>query len=412
MLTSLAEWVQLIQGFHCSTIAMGLDRVKLVAQRLNLTKFNPVTVKVAGTNGKGSTVAALEALALADGLHVATYTSPHLSCITERLQINGQAQSPLSWCKAFERVNQARAAIQLTFFEFTTLAVLSMIKSVEDQLDLIVLEIGLGGRLDAVNVVQTPFSIITKIALDHQVYLGNSRALIAKEKAGVADNAGLVVCTDCNPPKTLIDTLDSNQSTTYYINKDFFIKEEGKLYCFSSPRSSFDQLSLQLNPNNIAAALMMWDQLPIARGFSEKQRRALASLALPGRFDINPRLGIICDVAHNPDAVDFLLKQLKGLKHPEVRMIAVCAMLADKDLQQVITQSFSTFDEWLLPCINHDRAMSWTQIQSHAPWYDRRPMCIAQAVDIALNIRNSNDWIIVFGSFFTISETMSYITSL
>ena len=410
MSKSLSEWMNIIQTFHCSTIELGLSRVISVAKRLNLITFKPTVVKVAGTNGKGSTVAALEALALSDGLRVATYTSPHFKCITERLQINGQKQSAAAWCNAFEQINRSRLKEPLTFFEFTTLAVLFMIKSVESELDLIVLEIGMGGRLDAVNVVQTPYSIITKIALDHQAYLGNTRAQIAKEKAGVSDKGGVVVCADLDPPDEMKHTLICNQSTAYYLEKDFFISSKNDCYSFSYRHISIENLEFSLHPNNIAAALMMWHQLPIAKPFSQQQRLALASLTLPGRFDINTELGIICDVAHNPDSVNDLLGKLAKFKHSGNRMIAVCAMLADKDFPKVIHQSNGFFDEWFLPCIEHDRAMSWRQIKQHVPWYNRSSMCVAQALDIAQSMREQKDWLVVFGSFFIVSEAMSHIS--
>lgn len=429
----LAGWLSYIEQLHPKSISMGLERIKLVIERLELLpQFKIITV--AGTNGKGSTCAMLSQIYLQAGYQVASYTSPHLLRYNERVRINGVEASDLDLCKAFAAVEVARQGgddddeVSLTYFEIGTLA--AIWHFCQQKIDIAVLEIGLGGRLDAVNAFNPDCAIVTSVDIDHQEFLGNTRESIGAEKAGVYREGLPAICGDFSPPETLVRHAQKIQADFLCINHAFSYEQHQDCWHFIVAdklryRLPFPALAGEYQLANASCALAaveaMQAVLPVR---VEAIAAAMQAVKLTGRFQtvsLSPRL--ILDVAHNPHAAAALAKNLKAYKTAaESKTYAVFAMLSDKDIAGVVKEVKDEIDIWYVAAIQHPRSASVAELvsailsvvpQANIKTFDS----IAQACEHAQKDMQScldadeNDKIIAFGSFFSVSDVMQYLSA-
>jgi dihydrofolate synthase/folylpolyglutamate synthase len=419
MPTNLTGWLNYIEALHPKSIAMGLDRVNQVKQRLNLNPQFPI-VMVAGTNGKGSTCAMLEHIYSAAGYSVGTYSSPHLLRYNERVRVNSDYISDEDLVLAFNAVEQARNETELTYFEYGTLA--AVWHFMQQKVDVAILEVGLGGRLDAVNVFEPNCAIISSIDLDHMEFLGNTRESIGAEKAGIFRASKPAICGDENPPESLIHYANQIGASLQLIGHDFKVVVGQTSWTLHGHQVAMEKLPMpaltgDFQINNAACVLTaiesMQELLPVD---IDAIKTGLLNVKLPGRFQCwskNP--DIILDVAHNPHAAKSLALNLKQ-SHHSAKTIAVFAMLADKDMKGVIQALSSEIDAWYVASIDHIRgadAVSLASlIEEHLPSADIKKFTqVVDALDQACIDACDNDRIIILGSFFTVAEAMHALQS-
>ncbi len=412
--SNLDEWLHYIEALHSKDIELGLQRVQHVAQRLNLRANFPI-ITVAGTNGKGSSCAMLAQIYQHAGYKVASYTSPHLIDYRERICINQQMISEPQACTAFAAVEQARAGTPLTYFEFGTLA--AMYYFLQQQVDVAILEIGMGGRLDAVNLFEPDCSIVTSIDLDHMEYLGNTREAIGREKAGIYRSGKPAICADRNAPQSLIDYAQQIDSEFYLIGQHFDFQASQHHWQFDSQSISLPALPMPgltgaFQLNNASAVMMalhlMQGRLPISW---QTVAQAFPQIRLAGRYQtIHDQPRVIVDVAHNPHAAQALLENLRA-QPCAGKTIAVMAMLGDKDIAAVARLMQPVIDVWYLAALEHSRGASLQQTQQAVQAsIQQQPIICQQNLTLAFHEAykqaGENDRIIVFGSFFTVATIM------
>ncbi|MDP1682374.1 MAG: bifunctional tetrahydrofolate synthase/dihydrofolate synthase [Burkholderiales bacterium] len=409
----LEGWLSHLERLHPKTIELGLDRVLAVRDSLKLFPRFPV-ILVGGTNGKGSTCAMLEAMLLAAGYRVGLYTSPHLIRYNERVRIDGRMVSDAALCEAFAAVEAARNETALTYFEFGTLA--AMWQFVQAKIEVAILEVGLGGRLDAVNVFEPDVAIVTTVDLDHVDYLGDTREKIGFEKAGIYRAGKPALCADADPPASLLQHAAQIGAPLLRINQDFTVVREPASWTFSGPGGVRSALPYPMMRGahqlaNAAAAVAALDclreRLPVAQAHI---RTGLLSARLPGRFQVLPgKPPVILDVAHNPQAARILAQNLRE-QYVSGKTIAVFGMLRDKDIAAVISAVKDSIDAWHVGGLEGPRGASGealmvllrdagvTAIHVHPD--------IAQAYAAACRQAGENDRICAFGSFYTVAEVL------
>ena len=417
----LDAWLQRIERLHHRPIELGLARVREVAQRLDLQLTCP-SVVVAGTNGKGSTCAMLDGVLRAAGYRVGRYSSPHLLRFNERAVIDGAAVSDQTLIEQFEAVERARGEVSLTYFEFTTLAILRLFAA--RTLDAAVLEIGLGGRLDAVNLIDADCSIVTSIGLDHADYLGTTRDSVAFEKAHVYRGGRPAICSDPSPPPSLLDYAQLIGAQLRVLGRDFEVvvfqgaratPEPRQQWTYRGPtlqRASLPMPALrgQHQLRNAAGALAaleaLAERLPVSQ---QAVRQGLLQARIEGRFQVVPgRPVVILDVAHNPQAGEALARTL-GEHECQGRTHAVFAMLRDKDAAGVAEQLKNRVDRWYLAPTAGPRGMDSHTLAACVPWAQGRMDrfdSVAEALAAARAAAGPDDRILVFGSFVTVAEAM------
>ena len=349
MTRSLADWLQHIDRVHPRDIEMGLIRVSRVAASLGIQKPAPRTVIVAGTNGKGSTCIALESLLLAAGRRVGTTLSPHISRFNERIRVAGTELEDSALVELFAAIEQARGDVVLTYFEFSTLAALLAFKNAG--VDVAILEVGLGGRLDAFNLVAADLAIVTSIGLDHEDYLGTDLEGIGREKAGVFRRGQPVVLGQVT--ESVCQAAVELDCPTYLLGREFRVLEQADFWCFESSGSETPGLAGRclrlprgsLAPSNCALAIVA---LELLTGEVSVAVDDLADQVLAGRMESSRYRGVevISDVAHNPAAATFLAQQL-DIRYPSRRYIGVLGMLADKDVAGVVAALGDRVQRWL-----------------------------------------------------------------
>jgi dihydrofolate synthase/folylpolyglutamate synthase len=418
---TLAGWLDRLLQLHPKSIAMGLDRVGAVKTRMGLQPGFPIFT-VAGTNGKGSTCAMLECILTAAGYRVGCYTSPHLLRYNERVRVAGCEAGDAELCRAFAAIEQARNDTPLTYFEYGTLAALWHF--IHSGVDVAVLEVGLGGRLDAVNVFDPACAIITSIALDHQDYLGNSRASIGSEKAGIYRAGIPAVCGDPAPPQTIPAHAATIGADYRQIGRDFGFTGNGESWDFWSGATDaimmkdlpLPALSGGFQRYNAACAIealqLLGARLPVHR---EHIEAGLYHVRLHGRFEVQAGAPqVILDVAHNPHAARGLAENLRRMPG-RGRTLAVFAMLADKDIASVVREVADEIDDWFVAGIQQARGASAAQLdgvlraelpQPLVACYADVPEAYAQACRSA----GENDRIIAFGSFYTVADVMRILS--
>lgn len=412
--TTASEWLAYIEALHPKAIAMGLGRVNIVANKLALNLEFPI-ITVAGTNGKGSVCAMLSHIYRQAGYRVGCYTSPHLNRYNERVSVNLQPIADGDLCEAFAAVEAARDDVALTYFEMGTLA--AMWHFCRQQLDVVILEVGLGGRLDAVNVFESACSIVTTVDLDHMEFLGDTREKIGFEKAGVFRANKLAICGDGNPPASLIDYAAKVGATLKLIQRDFQIKKTQTGLCYSAGNIQLQLPLLGLlgdfQLNNAACVLCavqaLHAMLPVAEA---SIHAALMAVKLTGRFQqIHAMPAIFVDVAHNPQAAQSLAHNLQ-MSACSGRTLAVFAMLADKDIDGVISAVAPLVSEWYLADIHAARGAKANDLQRKLLKYTDKSTInlysdVMLAIDSAYKNAAKNDRIIVFGSFYTVADAVA-----
>lgn len=410
---NLAEWLVHLESLHPKTIALGLERVAAVRNHLQLNPPFPVII-VGGTNGKGSVCAMLEAMLHAAGYRVGLYTSPHLIKYNERVRIAGQQATDDELCASFSAIEQARSGIALTYFEFGTLAAMQIF--IARKVDVAILEVGLGGRLDAVNVFDADCAVVTSIDLDHIDYLGDTREKIAYEKAGIFRKGKAAIFGDPDMPAAIADVANKTGARLLRLGQDFKFEPEMQHWHYrgQSSRMSlpFPALRGAYQLNNASAVLAVLDvmqqKLPVSM---DAIRRGLVEVELAGRFQVKPGLPVmIFDVAHNPHAARALAANLAAMPGFP-RTWAVCAMLKDKDMAGVVKALGHQVNVWLLGGINAPRgataaelALAVRQAQPDATilTFDTVTLALRHACEAA----HENDRIVAFGSFYTVAEAM------
>lgn len=416
---SLADWLARLEQRHPSLIDLGLDRVRQVKDALGLAPGFPIIV-VGGTNGKGSTCAYLEAILRAAGHVTGLYTSPHLLRYNERVRIGGVESTDAELVKAFEQIEVARGETSLTYFEFGTLG--AMLQFVEADVDVAILEVGLGGRLDAVNVFDADVAIVTSVDIDHTDYLGDTREQIGFEKAGIFRPGHPAFCTDTHPPARLLDHARAMGASLYCLNRDFLAVEEAGHWTYQGIHASWSMLprprmagAYQIR--NAAGALAALEALQSRLPVSEAAiHQGLQVAQVPGRFQRVARAPeVILDVAHNPDAARALAATLR--EQPVAgRTLAVVGMLADKDAAAVFEALLGEIDAWWVCTPDSPRALEATEL---AGLLSRQagtaPVEVCSDVKTALNRARSealeDDRILVFGSFYTVASVLDHATT-
>ena len=414
----LADWLAWQETLHPRTIDLGLDRVESVHRRLAVSSPGPapVTITVAGTNGKGSSVAYLSSILRAQGYRVGSYTSPHLLRYNERICVDGEPAGDTAICRAFADIDAARGDTTLSFFEFGTLAALDIFA--RERVDVQVLEVGLGGRLDAVNIIDADVVLVTSIGIDHQEWLGNSRAAIGLEKAGVMRSGRPAVIADPDPPESVLAYADSLSVDLRVIGRDFGFVESSAGWSWRTHAARVDDLPLpplggahQLR--NAAGALQAIDLVSGCLPVSESAIRAgLSGTRLRGRFQVVPGSNpLVMDVAHNVQAVGVLAAQLRE-HFPERGIHAVFALMRDKDQIGIVTQMKDLVTAWYLPRLQVPRAATAECLRDvlrssgveRVEWGFSR---VSDAVAAARAAAAAGDAIVVFGSFFLIAEYLA-----
>lgn len=411
--SSLSEWVDWQQRLHTSSIDLGLERIRAVARRMNLTAppdFRVVTV--AGTNGKGSSVALLEAMLRPHG-RVGAYTSPHFIRYNERVRIDGMEIDDASLCHAFERVEQARGDTSLSFFEYGTLAALSVFR--EREIDYALLEVGLGGRMDAVNLWDADVALITSISIDHTEWLGRTREAIGREKAGIMRPGRPVVCGEPDLPASLSDQARRLGAPLQRIGVDFFAESLGSERWRYRHR---DGLSLDLPApprlpgkvqlNNAAAALTVLQHL--GRFDLETIRQALENVSLTGRFQVlGDPVDTVLDLAHNPEGAVNLARNLRRYR-PGRPLHAVFSALQEKDVANILGPLGPLVDSWHLGEVESPRAIPLQTLRMLAescqlPEVHAHPT-VTEAYREAASRAGREGTVVVFGSVFAVGEVL------
>ncbi|KPV95628.1 Bifunctional protein FolC [Pseudoalteromonas sp. P1-9] len=408
--SSLDDWLCYLESIHPSNIDMGLTRVRLVGEKLGYTTL-PNVILIAGTNGKGTTARCLEALLLSQGYSVGTYASPHLIRYNERVRINGSELSDQDHVAAFHALEQGRGDISLTYFEFGTLAALEVFK--QKQPDYILLEVGLGGRLDATNIVEPIASVITTIDLDHKEYLGDTRELVGREKAGIFRANAPAIVGDLAIPSSIwqyakelgTQVTAAQQNYSFALTADLLTYQNGDL-----------TLSLPV-PNipaqNVATAittLYTLGLLPNENTICD----VLTNLTVEGRFQcLSEQPLVYADVAHNPESARYLASKLATFQAQGKTIIALAGMLQDKDQKAVFNAVKSNIDQWHLAnltCFRGDKADNLLQ-QLHSEVDTANATIhdsVASGLQTVLANMTEDQLLIVFGSFYTVADAIAF----
>ena len=420
LMKTLDDWLAHCEQLHPKTIDMGLDRVRAVAERMGL-RFDCPVFTVAGTNGKGSTCAMLEAILTQAGFRTGLFTSPHLVRFEERCRIRGENVDASDLVAAFARVESARAEISLTYFEFTTLAILDTLARAG--LDAVILEVGLGGRLDAVNIIDTDCAIITSIDIDHAELLGDTREKIGFEKAGILRTGRPAIVSDPVPPQSVLDRATEIGADLWLLGRDFNSSGDKQQWAWAGRGRRYAGLAYPalrganqlINASGVLAALTaMRQQLPVT---AQAVRNGLALVDLPGRFQVVPgQPALVLDVAHNPHSVAALALNLDAMGfYPTTH--AVFGAMADKDLAPMLHRMDPLVDRWYFADLPTPRAASGAALQ--AAWQaltqrkDASSAVFSQPLDAlhaAAAKAQAADRIVVFGSFYTVGGVLEHGT--
>ena len=414
---TLADWLAHCERLHPKTIELTLDRVAGVKAQLGIAFAAPAIV-VAGTNGKGSTCAMLESIALAAGYRVGLYSKPHLVHFEERCRIGGKSVDASALLPHFEAVERARGDVSLTYFEFTLLAIASLLAATP--LDLVILEVGLGGRLDAVNAFDADCAIITSIDVDHVEYLGPDRESIGKEKAGILRAGKPAIVSDPVPPRSVVDEAARIGADLWLAGRDFRHAGDRQQWNWSGRSTRFSGLGYPalrganqlLNASGVLAAFeALRERLPIP---AQAIRTGLATVELAGRFQVVPGAPtIVLDVAHNPHAVAALALNLDQMGFFP-RTHAVFGAMRDKDIDAILTRMAPLVDHWHFTDLPVARAASAEQIAERFRGLGLQGGAAdvathassSEALAAAMNGADPADRIVVFGSFYTVGGVL------
>jgi dihydrofolate synthase/folylpolyglutamate synthase len=425
---TLEDWLGYISAQHPATIALGLDRVvevwgrmlehpvtPVAATRQWTGAQSPVTITIGGTNGKGSTCAMLERILLESGYRVGLYTSPHLLRYNERVRVQGEEATDEALADSFERVEAARGSTALTYFEFGTLGALDIFA--RSNLDVVILEVGLGGRLDAVNIIDADVAAVVSVDLDHQAFLGNDRESIGFEKAGIYRKGRPALFGDTDPPQRLVDHAKEIGADLQVLGRDFRPEIHQRQWDFIGRRGAkralpFPALNGRWQLKNASVVLAALDEIadrcPVSIG---EVKRGLLGVRLPGRLQVLPgRPSVVLDVAHNPHAARALADGLGDMGFYE-RTFAVFAMLGDKDIGGVIDAMRGRVDHWFVASVAAERAAPAQRVadllaERGLAGVTRTFATVDAAMQEARREAGPNDRILAFGSFYTVAEAL------
>jgi dihydrofolate synthase/folylpolyglutamate synthase len=416
---SLRDWLEHIQGNHPDAIDLGLERVLEVWKRMGSPRPAERIIMVAGTNGKGSTVAGIEAGLLLQGHSAGCYTSPHIVHYRERIRLNGVDATDSAIIEGFEAVHEAQGETRLTYFEFATLGAFATLSGAG--LDFAVLEIGLGGRLDAVNVIDADLAVITTIGMDHQEYLGDDREAIGRETAGIMRKGQTVICSDRNPPASVSKAAKSMNACLLRIGDDYDVMplQDHSQFAPWQYRLGNEKVEFPVSPNlahladNLAGALTA--VIKVTAGADRNRgelAQAVASSQSPGRLQkVKEEPAVFLDVGHNPLAAkavgEFLVRDGRSHCH------AVVAMLADKDAEGVAIAMGEQVSQWYCAGLDVSRGQTGEELAARirtilpGSGIESYPD-VHSALDAALRTAGEEDTVIVFGSFYTVEQAMDY----
>ena len=417
---SLAEWLSLLESRHPSEIELGLERVDTVWKRFKSTAssagFSSQVITVAGTNGKGSCVASMQAVLLAHGYSVGSFTSPHFLAYNERICLNGQPIDDQSIVAAFELIESLREEISLTYFEFNTLAALIIFTQKTPQI--VLLEVGLGGRLDAANIIDADVAVLTSVDLDHQQWLGSTRAKIAKEKLGIARSGKPLIIGESNYPENFAQLVKSTNADALWIGQDFDYRVQNQqvtvtLYGLDNQPILVDKIAnygpLAVNKTIALQALTSLGCLLD----SEICQSALQNVPIVGRQQQAEyqSIPIILDVAHNPAAA---LKLAESLSDKPGKTIAVASVLEDKDWQSMVANLHSQIDYWFIAELagisRAAKGQSLLKLLYNAGGEGMLCESVETAFKSAVSKAEKTDNVLVFGSFHTVAKVLEFIS--
>ncbi|MFY8273225.1 bifunctional tetrahydrofolate synthase/dihydrofolate synthase [Pseudoalteromonas sp. SSDWG2] len=410
--SSLDDWLCYLEQLHPSNIEMGLERVEKVAKQIGLLDTRSKIILIAGTNGKGTTAQCLEKLLLAQGFSVGTYASPHLIRYNERVRINGAELDDQYHVDAFFELEQGRGDTALTYFEYGTLGALAIFKRMD--VDYVLLEVGLGGRFDATNIVDPIASVITTVDLDHKEYLGDTRELVGYDKAGIFRAGIPAIVGDLDIPHTVVDYGEHIDADLCLSKRDFFFNEDE--LTFSWKMGEFDLCFAQpaIPAQNAATALSVLyklDLLPDATLIAD----CLKQLHVQGRFQqLSSAPLVYTDVAHNRESARFLAKRLNSFKEQGFTIHAVVGMLADKEHGDVIEAMTDSVDAWHVASLHNFRGTQATELAKTlsqyvpiAGTYDQ----VEDAIKTVMPQLGEQQLLIIFGSFYTVAQAITFFKS-
>jgi len=404
---NLHDWLSYIEQSHpIDKIELGLSRVQLIAARGDLANLPGKKVLIAGTNGKGTTARTLEQLLLAQGLSVAVYTSPHLLKFNERLRLNGDDVSDELWVQGLQTVEQLRQDTALTYFEFTTLAAFAIMKMAK--VDVCIVEVGLGGRLDATNIIAPDACVITTIDLDHQDWLGNDRETIGREKAGIFRAHVPAIIGDLAVPHSVLAVAEQLASQVSLVGRDFHYTEQPHNWHWHGAQQMLELPLPQVPLQNVATSLATLAELGLLPT-RERVVKVLSEMTLPGRMQwLSQAPGILLDVAHNPQSATYLAQQLTKLAPQYRRVIALIGMLKDKDITQSLAAFAPTINHWHCVSLPGGRGASALQVQQALP-AEATSSSYADVASAWQHLRPglaADELLVIFGSFVTVSAVL------
>jgi dihydrofolate synthase/folylpolyglutamate synthase len=414
---SLKDWLAWQESLHPQTIDLGLERVTKVFHDLNPDYRKPPTITVAGTNGKGSCIATLEAIYIAQGYRVGAYTSPHILKYNERIKIDGNPVSDELICAAFTKIEAARGDTSLSYFEFGTLAALEIFT--QENVDVQLLEVGLGGRLDAVNIIDPDVALISSIGIDHVDWLGATREAIGREKAGIFRANIPAIIGDIDPPASLLQSALDKKADIYCIGHDFGYDKQptGWEWFTGEQRMHLPPLALKGDHQYRNAASVIFaintltDTLPISETAIQQ---GLSNVQLSGRFQlIDGDIPLLLDVGHNPEAVQTLVDYLITT-FPEKRIHAIFSMMKDKDIARVLEIMNPVIHDWFFAPLNNPRTATEELMRRI---FSQSPVAkvsfgftdFTQAYQAATNQAQQGDLLLVFGSFLLVSDCLIHL---
>lgn len=417
---TLADWLSYLEQLHPSAIDMGLERVRQVADQLGLGKPAPLVITVTGTNGKGSTCAFIEALLRGQGLKVGVYSSPHLLRYSERVRVAGVDVDDVALCTAFAAVEEARGSISLTYFEMGTLAAFWLFE--QAGLDAVVLEVGLGGRLDAVNLVDADLALVTSIGLDHGDWLGDSRESVAFEKAGILRAGKPALCGDLEPPVPLLQRVATLDCPFFLRGRDYDLAVDAGAWHWRGLNGQGEVLELHDLPlldlplENAALAVQAYALLALPWQ-PEQIATALLATHVVGRLDRRvlrwqgKTLTLLLDVGHNPHAADYLAQRLAS-RPPAGQRLAVFGLLADKDLPGVLRPLLAEVQSWAVTTLPTGRARPAFELQAALSGFGANAHSypdVVAALEAQCEQAAEGDEILVFGSFYCVAEALDWL---
>jgi len=416
--SSLDDWLCYLESIHPANIEMGLTRVEKVAREQGLLNLSSKIILIAGTNGKGTTARCLEAMLLAQGYTVGTYASPHIFHYNERVRINGEKLDNQEHVDAFHSLEQGRGETTLTYFEYATLAGLEIFK--RHQVDYILLEVGLGGRLDATNIVSPVASVITTIDLDHKDYLGDTRELVGYEKSGIFRKNIPAIVGDLNIPQSVLDYGEKISANMILSGTDFKYNDNGSNFewIFESDKVEYHKPAIPAQ--NVATALTTLKSLNLLP--SQKIiSKVITELKVEGRFECLSQSPLVyVDVAHNPESARYLAKKLQSFKLKEYKINALVGMLEDKDQKAALSELVQVVDNWSIATLSCFRGAKNDVLAQKLSSLDINDAQKFASVDNALDnllpkmqgadTNGEKQLLIVFGSFYTVADAMLFLS--